>query len=220
MCHWLDELWLFKARQVHRIRADGRVFMEPWGCLTCLYSRVGDPHTLQAVCPRMALQVSPCHLSLPGSCVLSQWEAPNSLIYYIQIRLARCQQILCNRASYYSCGPTQGYGNILLDPVSKLWEHCFSGPFTRLWETASLSCPDILVRQADCLHLPYTRDGVMSKYHACPCGSHNLSQCVNKRRACQRWGFLGSPLRAQFGWSSVGLLDSAFLINTPNTWDS
>ena len=41
-------LWLFKAGQVHVIRADGRIFVEPWGCLTswgpltwCLYSGVG-----------------------------------------------------------------------------------------------------------------------------------------------------------------------------------
>ena len=29
---------------------DGRKCVEPWGCLTCLYSRVGEPCTLQAAC--------------------------------------------------------------------------------------------------------------------------------------------------------------------------
>ena len=40
----------FKARQVLGIHADGKVFMEPSGCLACLYSRVGEPRTLQAAC--------------------------------------------------------------------------------------------------------------------------------------------------------------------------
>ena len=40
---------------------------------------------------------------------------------------------------------------------SRLWQHCLlvPGPFSRLWETASLSCPDIWVRKPDCLHLLY-----------------------------------------------------------------
>ena len=41
----------FKARQVHGIRADEKIFTEPLGCLTCLYSQVGKPRMLKAMCP-------------------------------------------------------------------------------------------------------------------------------------------------------------------------
>ena len=40
----------FEARQVHGIGADGKIFMEPLGCLEHLYSSVGGPRTLQAAC--------------------------------------------------------------------------------------------------------------------------------------------------------------------------
>ena len=40
----------FKARQVHGIRADEKISTEPFGCLARLYSWVGEPRTLQAVC--------------------------------------------------------------------------------------------------------------------------------------------------------------------------
>ena len=40
----------FKAWQVHGISADGKIFMELLGCLACLYSWVGEPCMLQAVC--------------------------------------------------------------------------------------------------------------------------------------------------------------------------
>ena len=49
----------FGARQVHGIHADGKIFMEPLGCLACLYSRAGEPRTLQAVC------LSACFMSWP-----------------------------------------------------------------------------------------------------------------------------------------------------------
>ena len=49
----------FKARQVHGIHADGKIFTEPLGRLTCLCSRVGEPRTLQAAC------LSACHMSWP-----------------------------------------------------------------------------------------------------------------------------------------------------------
>ena len=68
-----DVLPPFKARQVHGIHADGKIFMEPLGCLACLYSQVGGPHMLQAVClfaclmswrlfPSMAPTVAPVPL--------------------------------------------------------------------------------------------------------------------------------------------------------------
>ena len=40
----------FKARQVHGIRGDGKIFMETLGCLACLYTHVGKPRMMQAVC--------------------------------------------------------------------------------------------------------------------------------------------------------------------------
>ena len=40
-----------QGQQVHKIRADGKIFTGPWGCLTCLYSKVGNPCMLQAACP-------------------------------------------------------------------------------------------------------------------------------------------------------------------------
>ena len=44
-------LWPFQAWQVHKIQADGRIFTELLGCLTRLYSRVGDPCMPEAACP-------------------------------------------------------------------------------------------------------------------------------------------------------------------------
>ena len=49
----------FKDRQVHGICTDGKIFMEPLGCLACLYSCVGKPCTLQVVC------LSACLMSWP-----------------------------------------------------------------------------------------------------------------------------------------------------------
>ena len=48
-----------KARQVHGIHADGKIFMELLGCLACLYSWVGEPCMLQAAC------LSVCLMSWP-----------------------------------------------------------------------------------------------------------------------------------------------------------
>ena len=49
----------FKARQVHGIRADGKIFSELLGCLACLYSWVGEPRKLQAVCQSACLMSWP-----------------------------------------------------------------------------------------------------------------------------------------------------------------
>ena len=65
----------FKARQVHGILADGKIFMELLECLAYLYSWVGEPRILQAVClsaclmswsllPSMAPIVAPVPLSV------------------------------------------------------------------------------------------------------------------------------------------------------------
>ena len=52
----------FKARQVHGIHADGKIFMESLGCLVCLYSWVGEPCMLQAAC------LSACFMALAPQC--------------------------------------------------------------------------------------------------------------------------------------------------------
>ena len=109
------------------------------------------------------LHVSECHLSPCVSHSMSlvpqhgtQLGTPNPLNTRTETKPAGCQQMLCNRASYYTVEPTQGYGRTSWDPVLRLWEHYLSGPFSRLWESASLSCPDTWVRKPDCLCLHYT----------------------------------------------------------------
>ena len=69
-------------------------------------------------CLCMAHCMSP--VPLHGTCHGTQKEVPRPLNTRTQTKLAACQQILCNRASYYTGKPIQGYGNSLLDPVSRL----------------------------------------------------------------------------------------------------
>ena len=59
-------LQCFKARQVHGIHEDGKIFMEPSGCLACLYSRVSESCKLQAAC----VSACPCltHVDLAPHC--------------------------------------------------------------------------------------------------------------------------------------------------------
>ena len=112
--------------------------------------------------------MSPCMLN-------SHYTAgsPNSLIYCMHTELARSQDII--QQSFILCMWAHSrLRNHLLDPVSRLWEHCLPGPFSRLWETASLSCPDIWVREPDCLHLPYT--GSLTSLETLP---HHPVLCPN-----------------------------------------
>ena len=95
-------LWPFKARQVHGIHADGKIFMEPLGCLACLYSRVSESRMLQAAC------LSACLMSRPllpcgthcGTCPLACLSSslPHAGIPYLSkywrgTKLARCQKL-------------------------------------------------------------------------------------------------------------------------------
>ena len=61
--HFIDAkvcvLLPFKARQVHCICADRKIFTETFGCLPCLYSWVGELCMLQAAC------LSACLMSWP-----------------------------------------------------------------------------------------------------------------------------------------------------------
>ena len=67
----------FKAGQAHGIWADGRIVTELLGYPTCLYPRVGEPHTLQAVCPPACLCVP--HSMSPFPQRDSQCGAPTPL---------------------------------------------------------------------------------------------------------------------------------------------
>ena len=115
---FLHVLQPFKARQVHGIQADGIIFTELWGCLTCLYSREGNPHTLQAPYPHVSPHDSACHLS-PLSL-----SGKSQLPYILNTDKAGEEPgLLYTTARFCACEPTQGYGNGLLDPVSRLCEH-------------------------------------------------------------------------------------------------
>ena len=43
---FLGMLQSFKAGHIHGVHTDAIIFTEPLGCLACLYSWVGEPHTL------------------------------------------------------------------------------------------------------------------------------------------------------------------------------
>ena len=133
-------LRLFKAGQVHRIPAERRKCAEPWGCLTCLYSRVGEPCMLQAVCPPACLCMSPiplCPLSLIGKSQLpyivnidKAGREPTD--YRTELHSTHVSPLKAMGTIYLS--QSQGYGN-----------------------TDYLSSPDMWVRKPHCLHLPYSK---------------------------------------------------------------
>ena len=73
--------------------------------------------TTSCMSPCMLLSVALQHGTLHVTCFL-MWHilwypvmSPYPLNTRTQIKPAGCQQILCNRASYYACEPTQGYEN-------------------------------------------------------------------------------------------------------------
>ena len=137
---------------------DGRKCVELWGCLACLYSRVGEPRMLQAAClpawhtlwPLLSsvapdpLRVSHHHpQQRVPTCLSTRGEQsqktartlPNSIILYMRAYFTLWEQFI--RPSLKTMRtlvirPFQGYGN-----------------------TASLSYLDTRVRKPDCLHLPY-----------------------------------------------------------------
>ena len=64
---WIESLYLLELNHLGNVEdkcvatyqgqadpllplGDGRKYMEPWRCLMCLYSQVGEPHMLQAAC--------------------------------------------------------------------------------------------------------------------------------------------------------------------------
>ena len=105
-------------------------------------------------------------------------ESPYPLKYPLRVKQSRQKaRILCNIMWFCACEPTQSYGKHLLNPVSRLWEHCLSDPFSKIWETTSLSCPDTWVRKPD------TTPGLPLPYNPSLLGSspHNLHEDIFHR---------------------------------------
>ena len=133
-------LQLIKAWQVHSIQAHGRIFMEPWGCLTCLYSKVHDPCTLRVPLHvsawHTACQLSPCMAyvmalaSLRG--IPQGAPSPSSILKLEKKPKSYRTEWFC------SCNPTSCYGNLLSDPVWRLWEHYLAGSFKVMGELLPL----------------------------------------------------------------------------------
>ena len=82
-----------------RCSVAARIFAEPGGCVTCLYSRVGEPRThAAAACPPACLCVAHCVSPVPLHLWWHPAGSPHHLLYLrTQTELAGCQQILCSR---------------------------------------------------------------------------------------------------------------------------
>ena len=133
----------FKARQAHGIHANGKIFMEPLGCLVCLYSWVGKPRMLQAAClsaclmswpllPSMApimapvpLCVSHHHRPQQGvptclSTTREQSQKPARTLHNIILHM-RAHFVLWEQF----IRPSQRCENTSYQAPPRLWEHCF-----------------------------------------------------------------------------------------------
>ena len=138
----------FKAWQVQGIRADGRIFTKPLGCLTCLYSWCKS-HAHYKL--RVPLHVSVWHTSWhPGG-------SPYLLKYWRQTKLASSQKII-----QHSIILRMRAHFMLWEQVIKPSLKATRTLLTRLLQgngnTASLSYSDTWVRKPDCLHLPYNME--------------------------------------------------------------
>ena len=142
-----------KAWQGHSIRADRRLFTELLGCLTCLYSRVGDHArcklhiSLHVLC--MAHCMSPAPLR--GTCGTQQ-GIPTCLSTRTQTKGA-------NRSSVTELLTTHAAHSrlweLFIGPSLKAVRAPLIRPIQSYGNTASLSNPDTWVRKPDRLHLPY-----------------------------------------------------------------
>ena len=102
-----------------RTWADERKCTELWGCLTHLYSKVGNPRMLQTLCAPSRKPLIPLHTNCTQN-----WQGAS---------------VLYNTAWFCAHELIQCYGNRLSDPVSRLWEHCFSWFPRHLGEGARLT---------------------------------------------------------------------------------
>ena len=89
----------------HRIRTDGRIFMEPSGCLTCLYSAA-----------RQSTHAASCMSHQQGVPTPSYTKCTQSW---------QGAKILYNKAWFYTWGSTQGYGNSAYQVHSQGCGKCF-----------------------------------------------------------------------------------------------
>ena len=97
-----------RAWQVHSRFRQTEENVRSRGCLMCIFSWAGEPHTLQAVCV--------------------QWEAPIPLSTRGKQGHQKAK-IFYDIVCFCTHKPTSCYGNCLLDSVTRLWEHYLSGPF-------------------------------------------------------------------------------------------
>ena len=128
-----------ETTQVHGTQPDGEIPMEPWGCLTGLYSRVGKPHTMQVHVPCMSLCVT-LHVT-PVPCMFpSRKPLPCSYTKYRQSRQdARINCITQRDPAHMS--PLKAAGPFVW-PSLKAGGTLPIGPVLQLWETAPLNCPE------------------------------------------------------------------------------
>ena len=150
----------FKARQVHGIRADGKIFKEPLGCRARLYSWVGEPCTLQAACLSACLMSGPllpstAPIMVPVPLRVSHHHRP-------QQGVPTCLSTT-GEQSWKTAKPLHNILVLHMRARFILWEQ-FIGPSLKAMRTlvirplqsygnaAPLSYPDIWVRKPDCLH--------------------------------------------------------------------
>ena len=90
-----------------RTWADERKCTELWGCLTHLYSKVGNPHMLQTLCAPSRKPLIPLHTNCTQN-----WQGAS---------------VLYNTAWFCARELIQCYGNRLSDPVSGYESTAFLG---------------------------------------------------------------------------------------------
>ena len=135
---WCVALWIW---------GDGRKCAELWGCLTCLYSRVGEPRMQTACLPAClckSLRVTcplcvTCSVALApqgGTCCGTQQGVPTCLStrgkqsrkdanrsYATELHTAHASPLLVMGTVYRA--QTQGCENTTYQAQSRLWEHGF-----------------------------------------------------------------------------------------------
>lgn len=146
---WNSVLQPFKSWHVPSIQADRRIFMEPWRGLTYLYSSMGDPLILQAVCAPICLCVTHCMSPVPlySTCMalvsqhgIQQWgPSPLNTRYTKTLQETK---ILYDISWYCACEPTQGY-NTTYQAHSEGYEKLLP-LVVQAWAS-----------KPDCIHLPY-----------------------------------------------------------------
>ena len=113
-------------------------------------------HAASCVSPCMTLCLCMSPDPQGGFPVWHPAGSPYSLTSWRQTKPAESQHRLCNIVRFCTCKPTQGCGSTYRTRSQGYENTTYQARFSRLWETASLRCPDTWVRKPDCLRLPYT----------------------------------------------------------------